>query len=618
MQVVFDIETDGFYRECTKVHCIALRRIGIDENILLFDTIDNNIEEGLKILSEADTLIGHNIIQYDIPVLEKLHPEFIYTHNVIDTLNLSSIVFPLMNSHGLDTWGKELGFDKLNPVTGQEYTKEELKIKKKIKNEAWSNYTKEMGAYCKQDVRITELVLWRCNENNIIEEKPYVIELSNKFAWIISEQIINGCRIDIEGLLKLNEQILQDENEAKEELMKMLPTFIDYEFQVVKRNNKNKNLKAGDIICKRIETEFNLKSTYHWMRFLKEKYNYEPPKIRRKGKDEPTASLNDDVLAELDYPEVKQLLKYKVATKIRGMIYSDPNSIYKLLDENNIIHGKLYTEGTVSGRCAHNNPNLSVMPRIRKNEQGIAYGIRGKYAYEVRNLFIARDGFTFVGFDAKALEVMCLAHYMNNKDFIKEVENGDIHTWTKNKAQLQSRRQAKLLMYSLLYGAGLGKLAQWLSEDDELAVNMHYTTADARRVRDKFYEEIPELFEVQNRIKEQYHELGGIIGLDGRLLQARSDYILLNLLLQSSGTVLMKQCLVFLEEELQAKGLKHRQDYNYLLNVHDEVEAEVRTELIDIYKECVYKAVDRTNDFFKTNCKLQIDLKTGRSWAECH
>ena len=80
----------------------------------------------------------------------------------------------------------------------------------------------------------------------------------------------------------------------------------------------------------------------------------------------------------------------------------------------------------------------------------------------------------------------------------------------------------------------------------------------------------------------------------------------------------MKQCLVFLEEELQAKGLKHRQDYNYLLNVHDEVEAEVRTELIDIYKECVYKAVDRTNNFFKTNCKLQIDLKIGRSWAECH
>ena len=618
MDVVFDIETNGFYRECTVIHCIALRRVGIDNEILLFDTLNNNIKEGLEILSKADRLIGHNIIAFDIPVLEKLHPEFTYTHNVIDTLNLSSIVYPLMSNHSIETWGKELGFEKLNPMTGVEFTEEELKQKKKIKQNAWEVCTPEMCAYCKQDVKITELVLWRCQEDNLIEKCPYVVELSNNFAWIISEQVINGCRIDKEGLEKLNNQILQDENSAKEELLKMLPTFIDYQFKVVKRNNKNKNLKAGDIIVERVETEFNLKSTQHWMRFLKEKYNFDPPKVRRKGKEEPTASLNDDVLAELTYPEVKQLLKYKTASKIRGMIYSDPNSIYNLLDENSIIHGKVHTEGTVSGRCSHSNPNLTVMPRIRKNEDGIAYGLRGKYAYEVRSLFIAREGFTFVGFDAKALEVMCLAHYMNNKAFTYEVENGDIHTWTKNKAELRSRRQAKLFMYSLLYGAGLGKLAQWLSEDDELAENLHYTINDAKRVKEKFMNEVPEIAQLIDRINDEYSEYGYITGLDGRKLQARSSYILLNLLLQSSGTVLMKQCLVFLKNELDKIGMKPREDYNFLLNAHDEVEAEVRPHLLDKYKECVYKAVDRTNEFFKVNAKLQIDLKTGGCWAECH
>ena len=68
MDIIFDIETDNLYHKVTKLHCIALKRIGIDNDVLLFDTLNNNIDAGLNILSTADRLIGHNIIQYDIPV----------------------------------------------------------------------------------------------------------------------------------------------------------------------------------------------------------------------------------------------------------------------------------------------------------------------------------------------------------------------------------------------------------------------------------------------------------------------------------------------------------------------------------------------------------------------
>lgn len=611
MDVIFDIETDGFYQDCTKIHSIALKRLEIDNDVLLFDY--NNISDALDILCSATRLIGHNIIQFDIPVLEKLYPERNFTHNVIDTFNLSMIMFSDRNQHGLEAWGKDLGFEKLNPMTGVEFTDEEWKERKKIKAQAWDKYTDEMGAYCKQDVRITELILWQCQVDTIPE---YVIELSNKFAWCISTQIIAGHKIDKEALLKLNEQILVDESNAEKELLSKLPSFTDYSFKIYKRNNKNQNIKAGDIECVETVSSFNLNSVQHWMRYLKDKYNYTPPEVRRKGKDEPTASLNVKVLEDIEdkFEEIKDLLKYRKATKIRKMIYNSPDSVYNLLDNNSFIHGKVYTEGTVSGRCSHNKPNLSTMPSVKTDENGPILGINGKYAYEVRSLFIADDGFMQVGFDAKALEVCCLAHYVNDKEFTRQVEEGDIHTWTQNKAGLHTRRQAKTFMYAFLYGAGLDRLAAQLSEGSDTK----YTRDSVKKVINNFKAALPGLQTLIDNLQSQYQELGGILGLDGRLLQARSDHILLNLLLQSSGAVIMKQCLVYLKEELDEVGLKLYHDYKFVLNVHDEVQANVKPEFIDTYKACIQRAVDRTNEKLKLNCKLQVDVKIGKSWAECH
>ena len=611
MDVIFDIETDNLYHKVTKLHCIALKRIGIDNDVLLFD--NDNISEGLAILSTADRLIGHNIIQYDIPVLKKLY-DINLTDNVLDTFNLSMICYPEYQKHGLEDWGARLGFEKFNPVTGREYTDEEWKERKKIKNTVWDKYTPEMGAYCKQDVRVTELVLWKCNVDEI---NPKVIEISNKFSQIIADQVNNGCLIDKEGLLALQAKIEVEEKRASEELLKQLPTFIDYDFKTYKRNNANKGIKAGDIEAIKIETPFNLQSTYHWMRYLKDKYNFEPPLVRRKGKEEPTPSLDDEVLASIEdkYPEVKDLLLWKTANKIRKMIYTGDTSVYNLLDEYGVVRGSVKTDGTVSGRCAHSNPNLATMPGVRTNDNGPILGIKGKYAYEVRSLFIPRPGFVQVGFDAKGLEYMCLAHYINNKHFsVDVIENGDIHTWTQKTLGFESRKQAKTFEYAYLYGAGKKKLADGLSSGTGHTV----TVNDVNKYIKKFTDALPGLQELHDNLSEQFRTKGTITGLDKRELHARSEHSLLNLLLQSSGAVVMKQCLIFFKEELDKSGLVLHQDYSFLLNIHDEIQAEVKPDKVELYSECAQRAVDRTNKELKLNCKLQIDIKVGKSWAECH
>ena len=63
MRLVFDIETDGLLRGLSKIHCIVARDLDTDEEY----TWDNgDIPKGLEVLSNADELWGHNIVQYDI------------------------------------------------------------------------------------------------------------------------------------------------------------------------------------------------------------------------------------------------------------------------------------------------------------------------------------------------------------------------------------------------------------------------------------------------------------------------------------------------------------------------------------------------------------------------
>ena len=83
MKIIFDIETNGFLSDATKIHCIVTRDI---ETGLIGSFDYNNIEQGLKIISDADLLVGHNILKFDLQVIKKLYPNFKYKGEVFDTL----------------------------------------------------------------------------------------------------------------------------------------------------------------------------------------------------------------------------------------------------------------------------------------------------------------------------------------------------------------------------------------------------------------------------------------------------------------------------------------------------------------------------------------------------
>ena len=158
MTIVFDLETNGLLHDLTRIHCLAIYDSTTDTVETYNDEKNNkySISEGIGRLLVADTLVGHNIINYDCAVLRKLYNYFTPTARIVDTLLLSRLYHPniydidhkhkwrhmplqLYGRHSLESYGYRLG----------EYKGDFGKTSD------WSEWSQEMEDYCAQDVVVT-------------------------------------------------------------------------------------------------------------------------------------------------------------------------------------------------------------------------------------------------------------------------------------------------------------------------------------------------------------------------------------------------------------------------------------------------------------------------------
>ena len=73
-QLVFDIEANHLMPKVSRIHCLVVVDADTQEEWVFNDehSSETTIEDGLKLLDTADVIVGHNIINYDLPVLEKI------------------------------------------------------------------------------------------------------------------------------------------------------------------------------------------------------------------------------------------------------------------------------------------------------------------------------------------------------------------------------------------------------------------------------------------------------------------------------------------------------------------------------------------------------------------
>jgi len=568
MKLIFDLEADNLLEEATTVWCI----VAVDVDTEAIHTFDpEQIKEGIDFLSRADTLIGHNIIGYDLKLLEKLHG-FKYTGKVVDTLVYTRTIWPdikqvdfnlykkgkmdtkLIGSHSLKAWGVRLGVLKGDFNSG---------------SESFGAYSREMLDYCVQDTAVTSTLYNKILSKNFSQE---ALDLETEIHTALLDQEEEGFPFDVDKATKLYSKLAN----RKEELGKQLQE--TFEPTVVELKTKTKVIPFNPASRKQIADRLMSKG-------------WKPKDFTETGEPK----VDDTILSGINLPEAKLLSEYLLLNKRIGQLATGKQAWLKM-EKGGKLHGRVNHMGAVTSRCTHSNPNMAQVPSV-----GAEYG------KECRSLFHAPDGYSLLGADASGLELRCLAHYMASYDdgaYAKVVLEGDVHTTNMEAAGLTERSQAKTFIYGFLYGSGDEKTGKIIGKGAK----------EGKAIKQKFLKKLPALKYLKDAVARAADDRGWIKGLDGRIIPIRHSHAALNTLLQSAGAIICKTWYVFINRALKEAKL----DAKIVAFIHDEVQVIVKKGQEDEAGRVIQRCMRDVQEHFSFRCRLDSEYQYGQNWADTH
>ncbi|CAB4139341.1 PolA DNA polymerase I - 3'-5' exonuclease and polymerase domains [uncultured Caudovirales phage] len=641
--VAFDIETNGFLDNLTKVHSLVIRDAVTGE--LLASCAHHpkfhTMQQGLAILSEASALIGHNIIKFDLPALEKVFGwKPAADQKIVDTLVCTRLIWSdiadgdvrrvrmkrlpskLLGSHKLEAWGYRLG---------------EMKGEFDPGEDAWATWSEEMQVYCEQDVAVT-VALWALIRKQ--KYSPRALRLEHDFAEIMAKQERFGFWFNEDAARSLYADLVAERLDLRQQLQVAFPPITVMEPFTPKRTVVSKGWFAGVTIHRPKVVTFNPGSRQMIADRLREK-GWVPADFTPTGQ----AKIDETILLGLPYPEAKLLARYFLVEKRIGQIAEGDQAWLRLVRKGR-IHGSVITNGAVTGRCTHSNPNIAQVPKV-----GSPWGL------ECRALFGATPGRVQVGADLAGLELRCLAHFMAQWDggaYAKVLLEGDIH-WVNvqalgltqedrddtRKRHKLFRNGSKTFIYGFLYGAGDAKAGaivfdiisalEVAGEDASDLRNKFFpsTPADTaptedalraagKKLKTQFLKRTPALSQLRKWVEEEAKGRGHLLGLDDRKLRVRSMHAALNTLLQSAGALIAKLATVLAYRNLSSAGYKWGKDFAFVAHVHDEVQVETREEIAENVGNIIVQSMREAGEQFDLLCPIDGEWKVGRTWADTH
>jgi DNA polymerase-1 len=681
LRLLFDIESDGLLNAeddkpaATKVHCIVIRDLDTDQQLSVHG--EENAR-ALELLAQADELCGHNILTYDLPLLEKLHGFKPKDGCVVfDTLVVSRLIWTdigdvdyqtagrtgmpnnLIGRHSLEAWGYRLGCKKI------EYTD-------------WSMWTPMMQTRCEVDVDLNVRLRRKIDSKNYSHE---AIRIEHDFQQAIFLQEQTGFHFDSAFAQQVYSQMAAKRDEIVRKLQEVFPPTIEtlktpayYEGYVVgcleqKRfttkgecqKNRLRDINPGPMRTK--SHPFNPNSNQQIADRLGEKYGWKPVAFTKTGQPQ----INDEILSDLPFPEAALLTEYFILAKRIGTLAEGDQAWLKHIQPDGRIYGGVTTGGAVTGRCTH-----SLVVNVPKEPQ--------PWGKEMRSCFVATPGWWMVGADAVSLEACCQAHFMHKYDkglMVEVVLRGDKTKGT-NLHQVNAKAMglewqlkanyecAKKWYYAFIYGSGAFKSGLIIEQVSacpltEAMVTQYNAEVDGRtlayakkwlakehipatpkniaifvrggQMKNTFLTASPALAALIEDIQGEAESNGTwvlsragrklvgayLTGLDGRRLNVRSLHSALNTLLQSAGAVVMKKALCILMDKLKARGWRYGIDFRLLSNMHDEIQAECPTkEQAHEFGRLACDSIAEAGQHFKFNCPLAGEHKVGKNWHETH
>ncbi|NIO49038.1 MAG: DNA polymerase I [Candidatus Aminicenantes bacterium] len=520
-----------------------------------------------KVLSDPKIKkIGQNI-KYDYIVLKR---EGILVKGMdLDSMVLSYLLEPNWGKHNLNKLA--LTYLQVKAIPYNE-------IVGKGKNEVTINAVDidRVAPYACQDADLAlqlSSLLWP----KVQEEKldPLYIKLELPLIEVLADMEMWGVKIDTQALKKLSSELEHELGHLKEKIYKIS------------------------------EEEFNINSPQQLGRILFDKLNLP---ASRKTKITKSYSTSVSILQELarDYPIAKHTLEYRQLAKLKSG-YAD--SLPLLLNpETGRIHTSYNQTVTATGRLSSSDPNLQNIP------------VRGDLGRRFREAFIPAQGHLFLSADYSQIELRVLAHLSKDPALIDTFRHDrDIHEETAERvfgnssilSKEEKRRRAKIINFSMVYGASAFSLAKELET----------STSEAQDFIDLYYEKYAKVHQfLEKRVKDAQKE-GFSETLFGRkrqvpelqqkdkMTQQAGRRIALNTPIQGSAADLMKKAMIDIWREIKKRDLQSKM----ILQVHDELVFEVPDKEKDEMEILVKKSMENV---FPLNVPLKVHLSWGVNWAE--
>ena len=375
-------------------------------------------------------------------------------------------------------------------------------------------------------------------------------------------------------------------NEVEMPLLKVLAE-MEYEGVFVDREMLNKysvdlNQKVDNLMKDIWETagiEFNINSPKQLGEVLFEKLNLTVIKKTKTG-----YSTDGDVLEKLreEHPVIDKILEYRTLSKLKAT-YID--GMIPLINENTKrIHAKFNQTVTATGRISCTEPNLQNIP------------IRTEIGRELRKIFVAKEGFTFIDADYSQVELRVLAHMSGDETMINAFnEDNDVHAITASQVfnvpleevTKQMRSEAKAVNFGIVYGIS----------DFGLATNIGTSRKKAKEYIEKYFETYPKIKEYMDNAVEKCKEEGFVETLWGRRryvpeiksnnynVRQFGERVAMNAPIQGTAADIIKIAMINVQKELEERNLESK----LILQVHDELVIETKEEELEIVKELLVR-----------------------------
>lgn len=350
---------------------------------------------------------------------------------------------------------------------------------------------------------------------------------------------------------------------------------------------------------------FNLASTKQLQEILFDKLGL--PVLQKTPKGAP--STNEEVLEELAYSHElpKILVEHRGLSKLKST-YTDklPQMVNS---QTGRVHTSYHQAVTATGRLSSSDPNLQNIP------------IRNEEGRRIRQAFIAREGYSIVAADYSQIELRIMAHLSGDQSLINAFSQGkDIHRSTAaeifgvslDEVTNEQRRNAKAINFGLIYGMSAFGLSRQLG----------ISRPDAQKYMDLYFQRYPGVQQFMTDIREKAKSQGYVETLFGRRLylpdinssnamrRKGAERVAINAPMQGTAADIIKRAMIKLDELI-----RHDPDIEMIMQVHDELVFEVRSEKVAFFREQIKQHMEAAAELV---VPLIVEVGVGQNWDEAH